>query len=113
MPHNSWRPTTSAQALKARALLYSDIRNFFAQRQVLEVDTPFLAHYGVSDIHIQCIHVPGYGFLQSSPEYHMKRMLAHGVESIYQIARVLDRKSTRLNSSHVSISYAVFCLTKK
>src|SRR5207249_9758110 len=25
----------------------------------------------------------------------------------------LDRKSTRLNSSHVSISYAVFCLTKK
>src|SRR5207249_7472791 len=28
-------------------------------------------------------------------------------------AMVLDRKSTRLNSSHVSISYAVFCLKKK
>src|SRR5438067_9020768 len=27
--------------------------------------------------------------------------------------RPLDRKSTRLNSSHVSISYAVFCLKKK
>src|SRR5699024_12846670 len=27
--------------------------------------------------------------------------------------RILDRKSTRLNSSHVSISYAVFCLKKK
>src|SRR5207249_7245005 len=26
---------------------------------------------------------------------------------------VVDRKSTRLNSSHVSISYAVFCLKKK
>src|SRR5699024_12216131 len=26
---------------------------------------------------------------------------------------LLDRKSTRLNSSHVSISYAVFCLKKK
>src|SRR5690606_41975811 len=26
---------------------------------------------------------------------------------------VLDRKSTRLNSSHVKISYAVFCLKKK
>src|SRR5207253_7502837 len=26
---------------------------------------------------------------------------------------VLDRKSTRLNSSHVAISYAVFCLKKK
>src|SRR5438874_7285431 len=27
--------------------------------------------------------------------------------------RTLDRKSTRLNSSHVEISYAVFCLKKK
>src|SRR5690606_39975709 len=27
--------------------------------------------------------------------------------------QVLDRKSTRLNSSHVKISYAVFCLKKK
>src|SRR5690625_5826369 len=26
------------------------------------------------------------------------------------LARALDRKSTRLNSSHVAISYAVFCL---
>src|SRR5699024_11702822 len=29
------------------------------------------------------------------------------------VAALLDRKSTRLNSSHVSISYAVFCLKKK
>src|SRR5690606_40344922 len=29
------------------------------------------------------------------------------------IARDIDRKSTRLNSSHVKISYAVFCLKKK
>src|SRR5690554_7486288 len=28
-------------------------------------------------------------------------------------AEILDRKSTRLNSSHVRISYAVFCLKKK
>src|SRR5690606_40666801 len=28
-------------------------------------------------------------------------------------ARIRDRKSTRLNSSHVKISYAVFCLKKK
>src|SRR5690625_5504940 len=28
-------------------------------------------------------------------------------------AHILDRKSTRLNSSHVAISYAVFCLKKK
>src|SRR5699024_11565847 len=30
-----------------------------------------------------------------------------------QLSPVIDRKSTRLNSSHVSISYAVFCLKKK
>ena len=29
------------------------------------------------------------------------------------LARPLDRKSTRLNSSHRTISYAVFCLKKK
>src|SRR5699024_10948421 len=31
----------------------------------------------------------------------------------YEPSRIRDRKSTRLNSSHVSISYAVFCLKKK
>src|SRR5690606_40988581 len=30
-----------------------------------------------------------------------------------EVRSVLDRKSTRLNSSHVKISYAVFCLKKK
>src|SRR3712207_7845960 len=30
-----------------------------------------------------------------------------------RVLRVLDRKSTRLNSSHANISYAVFCLKKK
>src|SRR5699024_4114700 len=34
-------------------------------------------------------------------------------QSIIHSAVQLDRKSTRLNSSHVSISYAVFCLKKK
>src|SRR5690242_21164416 len=33
--------------------------------------------------------------------------------SAADLTRVLDRKSTRLNSSHMSISYAVFCLKKK
>src|SRR5690554_7584435 len=35
------------------------------------------------------------------------------IGSILQSADLLDRKSTRLNSSHVRISYAVFCLKKK
>src|SRR5690625_5520063 len=35
------------------------------------------------------------------------------VNSIVKSKRLVDRKSTRLNSSHVAISYAVFCLKKK
>src|SRR5699024_12753133 len=38
---------------------------------------------------------------------------AHDAQLVYLEAEVGDRKSTRLNSSHVSISYAVFCLKKK
>src|SRR5260221_5309194 len=34
-------------------------------------------------------------------------------ESFVPARNVLDRKSTRLNSSHTVISYAVFCLNKK
>src|SRR3712207_8618563 len=30
-----------------------------------------------------------------------------------RLAQIVDRKSTRLNSSHANISYAVFCLKKK
>src|SRR5699024_12829705 len=33
--------------------------------------------------------------------------------SLADASSFIDRKSTRLNSSHVSISYAVFCLKKK
>lgn len=82
-----WQPTASLAAIKARAELLSTVRAFFAARQVLEVDTPQLARYGVSDPHIQCIPVPGYGYLQSSPEYHMKRLLAAGSGAIYQICK--------------------------
>src|SRR3712207_8348097 len=39
----------------------------------------------------------------------------HGLmrEEVEEAKRWLDRKSTRLNSSHANISYAVFCLKKK
>src|SRR3712207_8882015 len=37
----------------------------------------------------------------------------HSVETVGILKERLDRKSTRLNSSHANISYAVFCLKKK
>jgi elongation factor P--(R)-beta-lysine ligase len=81
-----WRPGAAARALTARAALYRQVRAFFDARGVLEVDTPQLASHGVTDLHIQCIPVPGYGYLQSSPEYHMKRLLAAGSGPIWQIS---------------------------
>src|SRR3712207_9020181 len=39
--------------------------------------------------------------------------VADGVQALRAMVEELDRKSTRLNSSHANISYAVFCLKKK
>src|SRR5438067_7303286 len=44
---------------------------------------------------------------------HFSPFWRSGAFPNFQSGRFIDRKSTRLNSSHVSISYAVFCLKKK
>jgi|TARA_R110002096_G_scaffold24119_1_gene76265 elongation factor P--(R)-beta-lysine ligase len=91
-----WRPSASPAALKSRAQQLAWVRGFFAQRDVMEVETPVLGQHGVTDINIDSISAnpvsigvhPADGWLQTSPEYHMKRMLAAGSGPIYQIARV-------------------------
>lgn len=87
MPTADWRPSAAMAALEARADLYRQIRQFFDQRGLLEVETPQLARHGVTDPHIDCIEVVAHGYLQSSPEYHMKRLLAAGTGAIWQLAR--------------------------
>src|SRR5207302_8482395 len=46
-----------------------------------------------------------------NPDYPMIRLATGDMSAV--ASRIIDRKSTRLNSSHVKISYAVFCLKKK
>ena len=95
-----WQPSADIKQLKQRAKIISQIRDFFANLDVLEVDTPVMSHYGVSDPHIDSIPVdfgshspmPDAAIkhsmcLVSSPEYAMKRLLAAGSGSIYQIAK--------------------------
>src|SRR3712207_6984388 len=43
----------------------------------------------------------------------LRERMAEYLRTGEQVHRIRDRKSTRLNSSHANISYAVFCLKKK
>lgn len=85
-----WQPSSSFENLKARANIISQIRNFFAERHVLEVETQLLSHATVSDPYVHGIpasHQNKTLYLQTSPEYAMKRLLAAGSGSIYQICK--------------------------
>lgn len=90
----TWQPTADITALTKRAELIRAIRQFFAERDVIEVDTPVLSHATITDPHVVGIpaifknmgeHKEKTLFLQTSPEYAMKRLLAAGMKSIYQI----------------------------
>ncbi|WP_409525009.1 EF-P lysine aminoacylase EpmA [Nitrincola sp. MINF-07-Sa-05] len=96
-PDQHWEPTASIEHLRRRAAILSGIRDFFAARQVMEVDTQILSHCAVSDPFIDSIEAnfnligsdqmqPLY--LQTSPEYAMKRLLVAGAGSIYQLGKV-------------------------
>ena len=82
---SDWRPSASIEHLRRRAELLAQARAFFAGRDVIEVQTPVLAKDSVTEPDVQSIEVPGYGYLQTSPEYQMKRLLAAGMPSCYQL----------------------------
>jgi lysyl-tRNA synthetase class 2 len=73
------------EALAARADMLRTIRKFFEALDVVEVQTAVLARHGVTDPAIESIEMNDGSFLQASPEYQMKRLLAAGAPSIYQI----------------------------
>jgi len=93
----SWRPSASLDHLRARASLLAGIRSFFSERGVLEVETPALSHAAATDPAIESFVTQYQGpgsdkghslYLHTSPEFSMKRLLAAGSGSIYQICKV-------------------------
>jgi lysyl-tRNA synthetase class 2 len=91
-------PTASIEMLRRRAELLKLVRKFFDDRGFLEVETPLLSHDTVVDRHLDPLSVtlfsdprqPDRGpklWLQTSPEFAMKRLLAAGATAIYQVTR--------------------------
>ncbi|ATM88410.1 elongation factor P--(R)-beta-lysine ligase [Yersinia massiliensis] len=92
----SWQPSAPIANLLKRAAIMAEIRRFFADRGVLEVETPTMSQATVTDIHLVPFETrfvgPGAAdgltlYMMTSPEYHMKRLLAAGSGSIYQLGR--------------------------
>lgn len=93
----NWQPSARFEALRLRARLNATIRAFFAQREVLEVETPILSQAGNTDPNIASFslqfggHVdagPRQRWLRTSPEFPLKRLLAAGFGDCYELGRV-------------------------
>ena len=87
-PGKDWRPTAPLHQLKARAGLLRDIRAYFSSRGVMEVETPLISMAGNTDPEIQPIRTDTGGYLRTSPEFALKRMLAACCGDVFELGRV-------------------------
>lgn len=82
-----WVPSATLNALRKRADLVRAIRRFFDAREVLEVDTPVLSRHATVDRHIESFQSSDGRWLQTSPEFAMKRLLCAGAGPIWQLCK--------------------------
>ncbi|MCL4109348.1 UNVERIFIED_CONTAM: hypothetical protein GTU68_038977 [Idotea baltica] len=104
----TWQPTWHSSALQIRSIALRTIREFFQSRDYVEVTTPVISHDIVVDAHLHPFTVKDAGsenadskdplYLQTSPEAAMKRLLAAGSGSIFQICPVF--RSAERGSRH-------------
>src|SRR5688572_2511280 len=94
---DNWRPTATIETLRLRGSLNALIRRFFAERDVLEVETPMMSRAGNTDPNIASFSLEFSGrtdgasrtrWLRTSPEFPLKRLLAAGVGDCYELGRV-------------------------
>jgi elongation factor P--(R)-beta-lysine ligase len=100
-------------ALTLRAHLFALIRSFFAERNVLEVETPILSAGANTDPNIQSFSTQFHGhvdsgarlrFLRTSAEFAQKRLLAAGVGDCYELGRVFrDGEAGRRHNPEFSM----------
>ncbi len=73
--------------LAARSRMMAALRELFAAREFIEVETPAWVRAPGLEVHLVAVEAGGDGWLVTSPEYQMKRLLAAGMERIYQTCR--------------------------
>jgi len=96
-----WLPSTTLHTLRQRATLLAAIRLFFASRDVIEVETPALMPTTATDIYIDSYRLADSPFfLQTSPEFSLKRLLAAGSGSIYQLGKVFRQDASSKRHNH-------------
>ncbi|MFM7070654.1 MAG: EF-P lysine aminoacylase EpmA [Planctomycetota bacterium] len=113
-----WRPAAPWENLRRRAVLLATLRRFFDSRGFLEVETPTMSAESVVDRHLDPLRVvlfddprtPDLGeerWLQTSPEFAMKRLLAAGATAIYQVARAFrgGERGPRHNSEFTLVEW--------
>jgi len=107
MTEPMWYPSASIENLRKRAEIIKAIRDFFYQRDVLEVETPNLSIASVTDVHLASFSTQFIGaggekgiplYLQTSPEYAMKRLLAAESGAIFQIGKAF--RNEQAGSQH-------------
>lgn len=93
-------PTASKETWTNRNRLIKKTRSFFEDRNVLEVETPLLSNFCGTDPHLDYFETtPPARYLMTSPEFHMKRLLASGFGDIFQITKAFrkDESGNRHN----------------
>jgi lysyl-tRNA synthetase class 2 len=88
MQSDSWRPTATDAVLRARAQLLERTRAFLRERGVVEVEPPALSAAAPPDLHLAPLAVSGRGWLHTSPEYALKRLLAAGFGDCFALGKV-------------------------
>ncbi|MDG1066267.1 MAG: EF-P lysine aminoacylase EpmA [Luminiphilus sp.] len=105
-----WRPGANHAIQRQRAALLADLRGYFAHHHVMEVETPLLCRTGVTDPALENFEVPcgkATRFLQTSPEYAMKRLLAAGSGDIFQICKAFrqEEQGVRHNPEYTLLEW--------
>lgn len=98
-----WKPAADISTLRERHHLMRQLRQFFDAAGLVEVETPILSAHATPDLHLASV-TSSDGFLHTSPEYPMKRLLAAAAGPIYQVCKVFRaRESGRFHNPEFTL----------